>query len=213
MGGQDKLLALLAGQPVLAYCLTVIARHPAVTALVVVATPDRLAAVGEVAAVAAGARLTAVVAGGARRQDSVRAGVAALPSCDAIAIHDGARPFLTAAMLDRGLAALAAAGAALAVAPVIDTIKEVDTAGRVLATPPRAALRAAQTPQFFRAATLRAAYAAADWSREVTDEAMLVEALGEPVLVVEGSPLNHKITTPVDLVIAAALLRAGLVGT
>jgi 2-C-methyl-D-erythritol 4-phosphate cytidylyltransferase len=82
----------------------------------------------------------------------------------------------------------------------------------VLATPPRRELWAAQTPQLFRAATLRAAYAAADWGREYTDEAAMVEALGEPVAVFEGATTNLKITTPADLVVAEALLQAGLVG-
>jgi 2-C-methyl-D-erythritol 4-phosphate cytidylyltransferase len=142
----------------------------------------------------------------------VRAGVEALPECEVIAIHDGARPFVSAAMIDRGLAALAAVNAAIAVVPVVDTIKRVDAEGVILATPPRAALRAAQTPQFFRAATLRAAYAAADWAREYTDEAAMVEALGEPVGTFASAPTNLKITTPHDLIVAEALLRAGLVG-
>lgn len=212
MGGQDKLLAPLAGRPVLSYCLRTFARHPAVTALVVVAAAERLATIRAVAEAELGPRLTAVVAGGARRQDSVRAGVGALPPGDLIAVHDGARPFVTAAIIDRGVAALAGVGAALAVAPVVDTIKRVDGDGLVRETPPRAELRAAQTPQFFRAATLRAAHAAADWRLEYTDEAMMVEALGEPVGTFAGEPTNLKVTTPADLVLAEALLRAGLVG-
>lgn len=211
MGGPDKLLVPLAGRPVLDYALRVFARHPAVAALVVVAAPERQAAVAALAEVAAAPRLVAVVPGGARRQDSVRAGVEALPDCDLIAIHDGARPFVTAAIIDRGLVALTSVNAAVAVVPVADTIKRVDAAGLVRETPARAELRAAQTPQFFRAATLRAAYAAADWTREYTDEAALVEALGEPVGTFAGAPSNLKITTPQDLVIATALLRAGLV--
>jgi 2-C-methyl-D-erythritol 4-phosphate cytidylyltransferase len=212
MGGQDKLLAPLAGRPVLDYALRVLAGHPAVAALVVVAAPERQAAVSALAEAAGLPRLVAVVPGGARRQDSVRAGVEALPDCELIAVHDGARPFVTAAIVDRGLAALTRVNAALAAVPITDTIKRVDAAGLVRDTPARAELRAAQTPQFFRAAILRAAYAAVDWTREYTDEAALVEALGEPVGTFAGAPSNLKITTPQDLVIAEALLRAGLAG-
>jgi 2-C-methyl-D-erythritol 4-phosphate cytidylyltransferase len=212
MGGRDKLLAVLGGRPVLSYALRTLAHHPATTALVVVAAKERIEAIGALAEAEVGPGRAAVVAGGARRQDSVRAGVEALTACDVIAIHDGARPFVTAAIVDRGLAALATVNAAIAVAPVTDTIKRVDEAGLIVATPARSSLRAAQTPQFFRAATLRAAYAAADWSHEYTDEAALVEAMGEPVGTFAGAPENLKITTPHDLVIAEALCRAGVVG-
>lgn len=212
MGGQDKLLAPLGGRPVLAHALGILADHPAVTALVIVAAADRQPIVSALAEHLALARLVAIVPGGDRRQDSVRAGVEALPPCDVIVIHDGARPFLTAAMLDRGLAALGEVNAAIAAVPVSDTIKRVDAAGRIVATPARADLRAAQTPQLFRAATLQAAYATADWSREYTDEAALVETLGEPVGTFLGAPSNLKITTPHDLIIAEALWGAGLVG-
>jgi 2-C-methyl-D-erythritol 4-phosphate cytidylyltransferase len=202
-------MAPLGGRPVLAHALRAFAGHPAVAALVVVAAGERLEAVRRLAAAEAGSKPTAVVAGGERRQDSVLAGVEALPDCAVVAIHDGARPFVTAAMIDAGLAALGAAPAAIAVAPVVDTIKRVDAAGRVIETPARASLRAAQTPQFFRLTTLRAAYARADWAREYTDEAGLVEVLGEPVATFAGDPRNIKITTPHDLIVAEAIWRAG----
>jgi 2-C-methyl-D-erythritol 4-phosphate cytidylyltransferase len=208
MGGLDKQFAPLGGRPLLSHALRTVAAHPLVRAVVVVAAPDRVALVTALAEAEAGAKLAGVVAGGARRQDSVRQGVEALPGCALVAIHDGARPFVTAAMIDRGVMALSAAPAAIAVGPVADTIKRVDAAGMVVETPPRAWLRAAQTPQFFRMTTLTAAYAAADWTREYTDEAGLVEALGEPVATFAGAVTNIKITTPDDLVVAEALWRA-----
>jgi 2-C-methyl-D-erythritol 4-phosphate cytidylyltransferase len=208
MGGLDKQLAVLGDRPVLSHAVRAFAEHPAVGAIVVVAASDRLAAVAALARAEAGSKLAAVVAGGARRQDSVRGGVEALPECATVAIHDGARPFVSAAMIDRGLAALDRVTAAVAVVPVADTIKRVDDAGLVVETPARAGLRAAQTPQFFRLATLRAAYAAADWTHEYTDEAGLVEALGEPVGTFAGAVDNLKITTPHDLIVAEALWRA-----
>jgi 2-C-methyl-D-erythritol 4-phosphate cytidylyltransferase len=209
MGGVDKLFAPLGGRPVLGHALRAFARHPAVAALVVVAGEERLAAVTELATAEAGAKLAGVVPGGPRRQDSVRAGVMALGRHELVAIHDGARPFVPAALIDRGVAALADQVAAVAVVPVSDTIKRVDATGRVVETPPRGDLRAAQTPQFFRLAVLHAAYAAADWTREYTDEAGLVEAAGVAVGTFAGDLANIKITTPRDLALAEALWRLG----
>jgi len=140
--------------------------------------------------------------GGARRQDSVAAGLAALPrEASAVLVHDAARPFLTPDLAARLADALA--GGARAVIPglaVADTIKAVDADGIVVATPERASLRAVQTPQGFDLALLRAAHArAASEGWEATDDAMLVERLGEPVLVIGGEPGNVKITNPEDL--------------
>ena len=207
MGGLDKLFAPLGGRPVLAHALGVFAAHPAVAAIVVVTSAERLAAVHSLAAAECGRVPVQVVAGGERRQDSVRCGVEALPACATVAVHDGARPLVTAAMIERGLAALARVPAAVAVVPVVDTIKRVDEAGLIVETPARTSLRAAQTPQFFRLATLQAAYAAADWTREYTDEAALVEASGVPVGTFDGAAGNIKITTPDDLIVAEALWR------
>lgn len=140
--------------------------------------------------------------GGARRQDSVASGLTALPrEATAVLVHDAARPFLTPDLAARLADALAAG--AKAVIPgllVADTIKEVDPDGIVTATPERARLRAVQTPQGFDLALLRSAHArAAESGWDVTDDAMLVERLGEPVLVIAGEPGNVKITNPEDL--------------
>lgn len=140
--------------------------------------------------------------GGARRQDSVASGLSALPvEASAVLVHDSARPFLTPDLAARLSDALARGHKA--VIPGIslaDTIKCVDADGRVTATPKRANLRAVQTPQAFDLALLRAAHAhAAAEGWDVTDDAMLVERLGEPVLVIEGEPGNVKITNPEDL--------------
>ncbi|OIO02207.1 MAG: bifunctional enzyme IspD/IspF [Desulfovibrionaceae bacterium CG1_02_65_16] len=147
-----------------------------------------------------------VCAGGARRQDSVRLGLAQVPGeCPAVLVHDAARPFATAALVRRVLAALAEG--ALAVAPglaVTDTIKRVDATGSVLETPERAFLRAVQTPQGFALPPLLAAHARAQaegW--EVTDDAGLMERAGTRVLVVAGEEANVKITNPADLALLA----------
>jgi len=153
------------------------------------------------------------VAGGAERGDSVWNGLAALsPGIDTVLVHDGARPFVTREVIDRVLAR-APEGGAVAAVPAIDTLKEVDGEGRVVATVDRARIWQAQTPQGFPVATLRAAYEQArraGWRG--TDDASLCERCGVPVVVVEGSRDNLKITTPADLPVAraiAARLRAG----
>lgn len=152
-----------------------------------------------------GCARTAVVAGGAERTDSVRAGLAALdPGCDIVLVHDAARCLTPVAVFERVVAAVAA-GAAGAVPgiPVVDTIKTVDDRGVITATPDRSRLRAVQTPQGFAAEVLRAAYAA---GLQATDDAALVELCGHEVVVVDGDPLAFKITTAEDLERARAVV-------
>ena len=151
-----------------------------------------------------------VVPGGAERPDSVAAGLAALPDdVDVVLVHDAARA-LTPSALFADVAAAVAAGAPAVVPglPVVDTVKQVDESGTVVATPPRASLRAIQTPQGFRREVLERAHAEAG-AHSVTDDAALVEALGLPVLVVPGDPRAHKITTPDDLERVVALRDSG----
>jgi 2-C-methyl-D-erythritol 4-phosphate cytidylyltransferase len=149
-----------------------------------------------------------VVAGGARRRDSVALGVAALdPGTAIVLVHDAARPLVTEALVDRVAAAARQHAAVVPVVPLHDTIKRVQ-AGRVLETLDRASLVAVQTPQAFRADLLRRALARTD--ADATDEAALVEALGETVATVPGDPRNVKITTPEDLPLIRALLGAAI---
>lgn len=148
------------------------------------------------------------VAGGRERQDSVAAGLRALPDdVEYVVIHDGARPFATAALVERVLAAARRHGAALAAVPVQDTVKRVTTDHFLDGTVDRRGLWLAQTPQAFSVALLREAHAAARESRFTgTDDAALVEALGHPVRVVHGSRLNFKITTLEDLSLARMMV-------
>ncbi|MET0627058.1 MAG: 2-C-methyl-D-erythritol 4-phosphate cytidylyltransferase [Acidimicrobiia bacterium] len=152
-----------------------------------------------------GIAVDAVVAGGATRSDSVRAGLAAVPAdVDVVIVHDAARPLASSALFDAVVNAVrAGADAAVPGVPVVDTIKQVDGA-RVHATLPRQQLVAVQTPQAFRAGVLRDAHADAG---DASDDAALVEARGGTVVVVPGDERNRKITTPADLVVAEALLR------
>jgi 2-C-methyl-D-erythritol 4-phosphate cytidylyltransferase len=146
-----------------------------------------------------------LVAGGARRRDSVAAGLAALrPGSGIVLVHDAARPLVPPEVVARVAEAAAHAPAVVPVVPVTDTIKHVE-GRRVMETPDRAALVAVQTPQAFRVDLLRQALEASD--SDATDEAALVEALGVEVVTVAGDPKNMKITAPDDLRVAAALLQ------
>ena len=208
MGGGDKLLADLAGRPVLAHSLAALAACDEITHVVVVTGPANRAAVAQLARSHGGGKVRALATGGAQRQDSVAAGLAALPRVELIAVHDGARPLVDAEDFSQGVRIAREVGAAIAGAPVADTIKRVDAAERVIETPPRAQLRAAATPQVFRRKLLERAHrAAAQAGVSETDDAALVERLGEPVVVFASRRRNLKITTADDLRLAESLLN------
>jgi 2-C-methyl-D-erythritol 4-phosphate cytidylyltransferase len=147
--------------------------------------------------------------GGAERQDSVRYGLAALdPDCEIVVIHDAARPFLTASLVDRSIIVAAACGGAIVAVPVRDTIKRVGADTVVVETLSRQGLWQAQTPQTFSVPLIREAHARAlaeGW--RATDDAALVEWVGGTVKSVVGDSLNFKITTPDDWQLAEAILK------
>lgn len=147
-----------------------------------------------------------VVAGGAQRTDSVRSALAAAGDPDFILVHDAARALTPADQIRRVVAALKdGMRAVIPVLPVVDTVKAVDANGVVLGTPERAGLRAVQTPQGFETGLLRRAYDQTS-SGTATDDAALVENLGVPVHTVAGDVMAFKITTPLDLTLARAVL-------
>ncbi|EFM11518.1 2-C-methyl-D-erythritol 4-phosphate cytidylyltransferase [Paenibacillus curdlanolyticus YK9] len=154
-------------------------------------------------------KVTAVVSGGAERQHSVHLGLKALPAdIEWVMVHDGVRPLVTAEAVRRGCEAAVRAGASVLAVPVKDTIKQVNEAGVIVATPDRQSLWAIQTPQAFRRALLTHAHEEAEAEGFVgTDDAMVVERLGVPVVVAEGDYTNIKITTPEDLPYATFLLE------
>jgi 2-C-methyl-D-erythritol 4-phosphate cytidylyltransferase len=203
MGGLDKLLQTAAGRPVVAHSIARFAAHPRIDRLVVVASEANIEAVRVLAGEFPG---TKVVLGGPRRRDSVLRGLEALGECDFVVVHDGARPMVTAELIDAAIGGAMEAGAALCAIPVSDTVKRGDPEGTVLETLAREGLWLAQTPQAFRAELLRRAHAATDV--DVTDDATLIEMLGAPVKLVAGSRENVKITTPDDLRLVEALLAA-----
>lgn len=144
-------------------------------------------------------KVTAVIAGGTERQYSVQKGLNAIHT-EWVMVHDGVRPFVEEHDIEACYQEALKTGAAVLAVPVKDTIKQVNTSGTIVATPDRQSLWAIQTPQTFRHADLVRAHEEADQSSFVgTDDAMLVERLGVPVKVVQGSYTNIKITTPEDL--------------
>lgn len=210
--GVPKAFVPLAGRPLLLHTLTALACVPELDWIVpVVAASDRPRLEALAPDLAAIPKLAPAVTGGAERQDSMRAGLAALPAdVTLVAVHDAARPFVLPSDVRRVLEAAREIGAALLAVPVTDTIKRV-RGGRVVDTPLRSECWAAQTPQAFRVALLREALAKALADGVVaTDDVQLVERLGLPVAVVEGDPGNVKITRSEDLTLAAArLARSG----
>ena len=155
-----------------------------------------------------------VVAGGERRQDSVRAGLYSLSEeADLVAVHDAARPLVPRDLILATIAAARAHGAAIAAVPVTDSVKEVSRDGWISAERPRQGLWLAQTPQCFRREILREAYRQAEQDGvEATDDASLVLRLGTPIRIVPGDTSNLKITYPEDLRLAEALLALGHAG-
>lgn len=148
-----------------------------------------------------------VVSGGAERHETVRLALDHIGQPDFVLVHDAARPLTPVEQIRRVVAGLSGGQrAVIPVLPVVDTIKAVDANGVVLGTPERSGLRAVQTPQGFTADVLRRAYQRAGIAAAVTDDASLVENLGTPVHTVAGDPLAFKVTTPLDLQLAQAVL-------
>ncbi|MEV1012817.1 MULTISPECIES: 2-C-methyl-D-erythritol 4-phosphate cytidylyltransferase [unclassified Micromonospora] len=203
--GRPKALRLLAGEPLLVHAVRRLAAAPSVHTIVVAAPAAEVAGVRELLASVAP---VTVVAGGAERQASVAAALAAVPAGPTIVlVHDAARA-LTPPELVESVAAAVRGGqpAVIPVLPVVDTIKEVGPDEVVLGTVDRSALRAVQTPQGFRRSVLAAAHAAA--GDPLTDDAGLVEKQGVAVACVPGSEYALKITRPFDLALAEHLLAA-----
>jgi 2-C-methyl-D-erythritol 4-phosphate cytidylyltransferase len=206
-----KAFVPLAGRPLVVHSLAAMAAVPEIDRVVAVVAPAELGRFRalDLAGIPA-AKLAAPVRGGTERQDSVRAGLAALGGdVELVAVHDAARPLVRAEAVSRAIAVARETGAAILAAPVRDTIKRVE-GDRVVETPDRARLWAAQTPQVFRLALLREALAKADAEGFLaTDDAQLVERLGAPVRVVPSDPGNLKITHAGDLRAAEAWLAGG----
>jgi 2-C-methyl-D-erythritol 4-phosphate cytidylyltransferase len=206
--GRPKAFLSLGGQTLLERSARALGAAPSVSGVVAVVPPETIE---EASGLVEGlAKPCQVVAGGARRQDSVQAGLAALPTGFAglVLVHDAARPLVSVEVVEAVVRGAREHGAAIPVVPVADTIKEVGD-GRVLSTVDRERLAAAQTPQGFRLDVLSRAYTSAFADGvTVTDESMAVERLGLPVACVPGAPRNRKLTTAEDMAWAERVLQS-----
>ena len=206
MGGIDKVMAQLGGEPMIARTVRTFQACDAIREIVVVTRPDLLTTV--MGLCKNFDKVTAVVAGGKDRPESVNLGLNALSSkVKLAAIQDGARPLVSWQVIDRTVRAANTYGAAAPAVAVKDTVKEV-AGGLVVTTPDRSRLQAVQTPQVFDFDLLRGALKKArEEGAAITDDCSAVELLGAKVKIVEGDEKNIKVTTPMDLKIAQMLLE------
>lgn len=203
--GAPKHLALLSGKAILEWTLQAFHSHPKIAEIVLVLNNSAEGREYQLHM----PKISTVVPGGAKRQDSVAFGMRALTSesSDIVLVHDGVRPLLSHDLIGRVIRQAKESGAAAPVIPVEDTLKHIDQ-NQVMETPDRSRFFRCQTPQGFRFDLLnRALKKAADDGFYGTDEAMLVERLGLPVAAIPGEAQNLKITTPLDLKIAEVLLE------
>ena len=205
MLGIEKMLVPLGGKPVLRRSLEALAASDRIDRIYVVTREDLLQTVESLCRDEP--KFCGAVLGGDTRTASVLRGLKAVGEAELVAIHDGARPLVTEAEIERTVDAAELYGAAAPAIPVHDTIKRVRD-GFVVDTPDRSTLFAVQTPQIFETELLRSALAEAEAKRiSLTDDCSAVEAMGLPVYLTEGSRENLKITVPTDLILAEAILK------
>jgi 2-C-methyl-D-erythritol 4-phosphate cytidylyltransferase len=209
-GNRPKQFLELNGIPVIIRTLRQFERCHEIDEVIVVLPQEDTAGFQAIAQHFGLRKLSRCVAGGSTRAQSVRSGLANIGQADIVAVQDGVRPFVTPDEIDRVVFAAKASGAAILVAPVADTIKEIEN-GLVSRTSPRAHVRRALTPQCFQFDLLKRAYESLDEIEaaeiDVTDDSFLVERLGIEVVAVEGSGRNIKITEPEDLALAEFLVK------
>lgn len=206
--GMDKLMLPLDETPVIVYTLRAVQAAPSVGEIILVTREDLIVPMSQLCQDYAISKVTKVVRGGASRTQSVRLGTLEVSGdAQVIAIHDGARPFVSAEVIERVVAQAMETGAAAPALPVKDTIK-VAHDGVVESTPDRACLFAVQTPQVFESSLIKAALQKAlDDGLELTDDCAAVERLGMKVALTRGDERNIKLTTPEDLAVAQAILE------
>ena len=193
----------LAGKPVIVHAIERFASAPSIDNVIVVLASEHVTRLGGVHV----AKPIRVVTGGETRAESVSNGLAAIEDdVEIVAIHDGARPFVSVDEIERTIARAKDSGAACLVGPVTDTIKTI-RGNEISGTLDRTKLRRALTPQVFRVEVIRRAFEAGPLDETVTDECYLVEKLGHPIEFVEGSSRNIKITHPEDLISAEAIAK------
>lgn len=199
--GFDKMFADLDGRPVLERTIDAFERCPAVDDVIIISNPDRQRQLMRIIEEGGFEKVSHIAPGGETRRDSVWNGLRDLKdNCEFVAVHDGARPWITPAQIERVLAAAAEHGAAASARPITDTIKRADAAGRVTGAVDRDGLWAMETPQIFRVELIKRAYKKVlEEDLPVTDEVSAIERLGEPIHLVRNETNNPKVTYPADL--------------
>ena len=206
MGGPNKLFIDIGGKPVLAHTLTALSSCRSIREIIVVTHPDEIEEVTELCRIHKIQNISKIIPGGSSRMESVYKGVLEVsPEAGLIAIHDGARPFITESLISLVLEAATKFNAAAPAVPLTSTVKQAKN-GMVVKTVDRAELFEIQTPQIFDAAIIKGALQnAIDKELSITDDCMAVEALGCPVKLTTGSRENIKLTTQTDILYAQAL--------
>jgi 2-C-methyl-D-erythritol 4-phosphate cytidylyltransferase len=207
--GTPKALAEVAGRPLMAWSLEALEAAATVERVVIAFPPDWEEAVGDVARAAAPSLAVTLTPGGDSRSHSVKNALSALEGSDEVLVHDAARPLVTAELIDRCVEQRRSWGCdgVVAAARAVDTMKEADAGGRVIATLERSRLWAIQTPQVFTSEVLASALDRGDLTRAY-DDAQLVEWIGGDIRIVEAPGQNFKVTTQHDLRVAEWLLEA-----
>jgi len=203
--GLDRIFADLAGKPILAHSIAAFENCAAVDEIIVVTTTASLARAWNLVKEQQYQKVTKIVPGGARRQDSVAAGLKELGECSWVMIHDGSRPLVTDDQILSCLAAAREYGAAILAVPTRDAVKMVNAERMVRGTPDRSAIWLTQTPQCFRKDLIVQGYR--DAFGDVSDDSVLIERQSQPVKVCMGAATNIKISTVEDLDFAQVIVR------
>ena len=210
MGGVNKILAPLAGKPVIYHTLSAFNENPAISDIVLVTREDMVLDLQKIADEYGFLKVTDVITGGSCREDSVKNGFERLiknPEIKTVLIHDGARPLVRQEVINRVINAAEEFSAVVPAVPVKDTIKKIGVLGKVEETVDRSNLVNIQTPQGFEVETFKTALEKADDLSRFTDDASIAEAAGFPVYTVTGDYKNIKITTPEDVILVEAYLK------
>jgi 2-C-methyl-D-erythritol 4-phosphate cytidylyltransferase len=206
-GEGNKLFLEIAGTPILVYTLRTFQNSKSIEEIVIVAARDEIALIKKIIEKYGFDKVVKVVEGGEQRQQSVQAGIRALsPAINRVVVHDGARPLLKVKELDHFIQEAQEYDAAIMAVPLKDTVKLVDDKNFVIETPDRDKLRAVQTPQAFSKSLLDEAHKEAEKKGFLgTDDASIIEWLGLPVKILDGSYENIKVTTPEDMCLAESI--------
>jgi 2-C-methyl-D-erythritol 4-phosphate cytidylyltransferase len=207
--GFDKLFATIDGKPMIAHSLRAFERTSSVNEMIIVAREDRHNEIRKISRAGNFKKVRSIIAGGERRQDSVRAGLSRLNTgAKYVAVHDAARPLITPQQIERVFEQCQIHGAATLAEPISDTLKRADVDLVVTGSVDRRQLYAMQTPQVFERALIEEAYGAADTENlSLTDEVSAVERFGRKVVLVPNDDFNFKITYPRDLILSEFVLK------